>query len=69
MSIVFLLAFRYLRDNAMIPEINKNKIIGYSQYFGYPLYLDTIIFFVFILYPVIFFLIADHFRNDKVDKK
>ena len=51
----FALSFRKLRDIMPDPAVNAETSIGYAQYFGYPMYLDTIIFFILILSPVLFF--------------
>jgi hypothetical protein len=48
---VFALSFRKIRDILPPPEITEQKIVGYSHFFGYPFFLDTVIFFFFILYP------------------
>lgn len=50
---VLILSFRKIRDAFPPTEIGHEKIVGYTQYFGYPFYLDTIIFFVFVLSPLI----------------
>ena len=51
----FALSFRKLRDVMPDPAVNAETSIGYGQYFGYPLYLDSIIFFILIISPVLFF--------------
>lgn len=51
--VLFVLLFRKIRDGAMPPPIGSTYIVGYTQYFGYPFYLDTGIFFFFVLTPVI----------------
>lgn len=51
--ISFVLLFRKLRDALPPTEIGAQKIVGYAQYFGYPLSLDAMIFFLFISVPVI----------------
>ena len=51
----FALSFRKLRDVMPDPAVNAETSIGYAQYFGYPLYLDSIIFFILIISPVLFF--------------
>lgn len=48
-------SFRKLRDMMPDPVIGRETSIGYAQYFGYSLYLDSIIFFILILSPVLFF--------------
>lgn len=52
---LFALVFRKLRDSLPPPEIHSNKIIGYSQYFGYPFFMDTIIFMLFFFFPLVIF--------------
>lgn len=47
--------FRYFRSLFYPPKIAENKIVGYAQYFGYPLYFDTLLFFFFIMMPALMF--------------
>ena len=67
--VIFLLAlsFRKLRDVLSVPDFTHSGMVGYAQYFGYPLYLDTILFFCLFLYPLAFFLLMG-FRK-KIEKK
>ena len=52
-EIFFLLVFfRKLRSFFPQPRIEENGIVGFSQYFGYPLYFDNFVFFLFLLSPV-----------------
>lgn len=52
-----LLSFKKIRVLFPTPMINENKLVGFSQYYGYPFYFDTIFFFFIILLPVIVLLI------------
>ena len=63
--LVFFLAlsFRKIRDFLPPPEIRKEHIVGYAQYFGYPLYLDVAVFFIVILCPVIIFLLIKLWKS------
>lgn len=47
--------FRYFRSLFFPPEINEDKIVGYAQYFGYPFHFDTLLFFIFMIIPVLMF--------------
>src|SRR4029077_17888276 len=58
--LLFAALFRFLRDSLPPPEISHNKIVGYVHYFGYPLYLDTFVFFIFLLFPIVGFYIFRH---------
>lgn len=60
----FLIAlfFRKLRDHLLPPQITDSKIIGYTHFFGYPFYLDNIIFFIIIFYPLLIFLSVTFYR-------
>ena len=62
---VFAVTFRKLRDIMPDPAISKETSIGYAQYFGYPLYLDSIIFFILILSPVLFYTFVRLARKNK----
>lgn len=47
------------------PQINKDSIVGYAHFYGYPLYFDHIVFFLFIAIPVvatIYFMIKNKIR-------
>jgi hypothetical protein len=50
---LILVGFRYARSLLNPPEISQDKIVGFSQYFGYPLYFDHALFLVLIILPVI----------------
>lgn len=58
--------FRLIRDGFPEPEIGVAGIIGYSQYFGYPIYLDSILFYAFILMPLIFCYILFERRKNEI---
>lgn len=50
----FAVFFRKLRDILPNPSISNETSIGYSQYFGYPIYLDSVIFLIIVLSPILF---------------
>lgn len=52
--VVLFVTFRELRLFFPPAKITDAKVIGFSHYFGYPFYFDTIIFFLLFLSPVIF---------------
>lgn len=52
---LMLISFKRIRGLFPIPDINSEKIIGYAQYYGYPLYFDTLLFFSFLLVPAVAF--------------
>ena len=58
LSLLIFISFRVLRKMFPLPEINQEKIVGYSQYYGYPLYFDTILFFTFLLLPIVTFILC-----------
>jgi hypothetical protein len=62
--IIILVSFRYVRSSLAIDSKNiQADIVGYSQYFGYPLYFETIIFFIFVLSPIVVFYILSKIRK------
>jgi hypothetical protein len=69
LDFLLVIAFRNIRDLLPPPEIGKKHIIGYSQYFGYPFYLDTIIFFILICYPLGFFIVIKLWNQHSKRKK
>ncbi len=60
--------FRYLRNIFSNHQIAKSASVGYAQYFGYPLYLDSILFFVIVFSPIIFYIIVKlaRYRNKRI---
>lgn len=65
-DIIFIFILRMLRPLFPIPQIGPEKIIGYAQYFKYPLYFDNVVFFVFILIPFAsVFLMRKWLKNEK----
>lgn len=54
--LIFLaLTFKKIRALFPIPIIGNDRLVGFSQYFGYPLYFDTIFFFFIISLPLLIF--------------
>lgn len=51
------LYFRQLRDVLPSPEIDQSSVVGYSQYFGYPFFIDTVLFFAMVFIPLILFFV------------
>lgn len=56
--------FRYFRSLFYPPKITEDKIVGYAQYFGYPLHFDTILFLIFLMIPVFIFFYILFRRED-----
>lgn len=52
---VLTLNFKGIRTLFPVPEIGKDKLIGFAHYYGYPLYYDTIFFFILIFIPILNF--------------
>ena len=61
--LIILLNFRQLRSLFGSPKITGDGIVGYAHYFGYPLYFEIIIFFVFILSPIVVFFVLSKIRR------
>lgn len=57
-NISFLLLLRKIRSFFSGPPISANKIIGYSQYFGYPYTFETAVFFYFVVSPIIIYFLV-----------
>jgi hypothetical protein len=62
---IFALSFRKMRDTLPPPEISEKHIVGYSHFFGYPFFLDTAVFFFFMLYPLFAFFMLYLFSQIK----
>ncbi|MBI2613663.1 MAG: glycosyltransferase [Candidatus Levybacteria bacterium] len=60
---IILLNFRHLRSLFSPPKINQSEIVGYAQYFGYPLYFETIILFIFIFTPILVFFVLSKMKK------
>lgn len=56
-EIVLLLSLRWWRALFPPPEIESNKIVGYSQYFGYPFYFDSLYLMILIFAPLFILII------------
>jgi hypothetical protein len=57
------LSFKKFRDLfSSKPQVNTD-LLGFPQYYGYPLYLDTAIFFAVILFPVVFFFLMKFIKG------
>ncbi len=53
----FLILFEYRQLRSFFPKPSKEDVIGFAQYFGYPLYFDNFIFLAIILSPILAFII------------
>lgn len=74
--LIILLYFRLFRNFFPIPRIGEEKIVGFAHYYGYPFYFDTVMFFIFILSPLILVVFTKFFigrteygKNSAVRKK
>lgn len=50
---VIFLSFRTVREMFDPPLIGEHLIVGYAQYYGYPLYFEAVILFIVLLSPFI----------------
>ena len=60
-----LINFKKIRAIFPPPEISNNNLIGFAQYFGYPLYLDTVFFFFLIFTPALTFIFLHFIFKNK----
>lgn len=51
-GVIFLL-FRKLRSFMPPSQITQENVVGFAQYNGYPMYYDTVVFFIFIISPIL----------------
>ncbi len=56
-SFLMFIFFRKIREFFPLKAISEDKIVGYSQYFGYPFNFDTFIFITFLLSPIVIFVL------------
>lgn len=56
--VVLTLCFRGVRQAINPPSIDSNKIVGHTQYFGYPFYFDSIIFHLFLFLPILMLMVV-----------
>ena len=54
--IVLIITFKKIRTLFPIPMINNDELVGFPQYYGYPLYFDTVFFFFIIFLPLLILL-------------
>jgi hypothetical protein len=50
---ILLLLFKKIRSFIPVPEIGEDKMVGFPQYYGYPIYYDTIYFLVLFILPIL----------------
>lgn len=65
LNLVLLLSFKKIRSYVPPPEIGKDGLVGFSQYFGYPFYFDTAFFFFLIFVPMFIFIALYVFNKNK----
>lgn len=58
---IIIVTFRKIRALFPVPQASDSEIVGYAQYYGYPLYFDTFIFFTIMLSPIVICIIIDQF--------
>jgi hypothetical protein len=63
LDLMLIVLLRHIRAFFPYPEIFSIKIVGYAQYFGYPLYFDTIYIFLLILMPSAMLLLCNFLGN------
>jgi dolichol-phosphate mannosyltransferase len=56
--LLIILFFRNIRDIYSDPMVGESKTIAYTQYFGYPIYLDSFLFFGFLILPPLVIIFA-----------
>lgn len=54
--IVLFITFKKISALFPIPMIGNDKLVGFPQYYGYPLYFDTQFFFFIIFLPILILL-------------
>lgn len=64
LNIVLLVNFKNIRSIFPPPEIGRDGLVGFAQYFGYPFYFDTLIFFFMIFVPISTFIVL-YIKNRK----
>lgn len=74
LAVVLIAYFKKLREMDISPEIDSNKIVGFSQYFGYPVNFDSVFFFSFLCSPVVIIIfiliknkILNKIKNEKIN--
>lgn len=65
--IILMSSFKKIRALFPVPEIGRDKLIGFAQYYGYPFYFDTIFFFFLIFLPILIFSVI--YRLSKIKRK
>ncbi len=65
LNLVLLLSFKKIRSYIPPPEIGRDGLVGFAQYFGYPFYFDTLFFFFLIFVPILIFMILYELNRNK----
>lgn len=55
---VLLLLFRSIRELFPKPSLKGSDVVGFAQYFGYPLFFDYLLFFSLIFIPFVFYFLV-----------
>jgi hypothetical protein len=63
LNIFLLLGFKKIRTSLPPPEIGSDRLVGFAQYFGYPLYFDAFLFFLLLFSPILLFIILHRYKN------
>jgi hypothetical protein len=63
--LMFLLLFSYKQIRVLVPppEISGEKLVGFAQLYGYPLYYDTYYFALIIFLPILIFILFSFKRK------
>ena len=61
----FLLATSFRLFRSLFPIYQNKDIVGFAQYFGYPTFFDTVLFFVLVLIPPIAYFASKRIINVK----
>lgn len=69
-SLIFFINFRIIRSYMLPPMIGQDGTVGFTHYFGYPFYFESIVFLIFFLAPFFVILIkkVKMMGNDNYEK-
>jgi hypothetical protein len=64
-NLLLLIFFKKIKAIIPPPEIGNSGSVGFVHYFGYPAYIDTLVFLFIIFSPVIVIYVINKLNNKK----
>ncbi len=62
--LLLFISFRKIRDYFPSPQTEGNEVVGFANYFNYPIYFDYFLFLVIIIIPFLSYFLIKRFLNN-----